>query len=186
MQYPPVNSMFYNLAGNDMLRQIAERYALEELPYNERTVMEAYLAKWLERGSETHNRPSFAELEHLDLNLELLEGVAVKYLLENRVDSEGFFNVRDDDAVTVDYHGRRLSFPVFRILDRSGLKYLDLREPGSHRYRFEPVWLHRLLVERHNDRSFLAMQRTAAFSPILTARPADSEPPRPAPVEATE
>jgi hypothetical protein len=185
MQYPLVNSMFYNLAGNDVLRGIAERYALEQVPYDERTVMEAYLAKWLERGSETHNRPSFAELEHLDLNLELLEGVAVKYLLENRVDSEGFFTVRNDDVITVDYHSRRLSFPVFRILDRSGLKNLDPRDPGNARYRFEPVWLHRLLVERHNDRSFLAMQRTAAFLPVLAARRWEPEAPPPLSVDAS-
>lgn len=57
-----------------------------------------------------------------------------------------------DDVIVVQEQGRTLQFPAYRILDRSGLKHSDPREPGSRRYRFEPFWCHRLLVERFNDR----------------------------------
>jgi hypothetical protein len=144
--------MLYNLAGNTMIREIAEGYALSGRPYDEREVMEAYLAAWLERETKTDGRPSAVKPAHLDLYMQLLEGVAAKYLDEDRLDEQGCFSVRYDDVIRASHEGRELRFPAFRILNRSGLKYLDPREPGSRKYRFEPVWLHRLLVEKYSER----------------------------------
>ena len=45
-----------------------------------------------------------------------------------------------------------------KILERSGLKHFDPRRTGTPQYRFEPVWMHRLLVEMHNRRQ--AQDRT--------------------------
>ncbi len=146
-----VVSMLYNLAGNSMIREIAESFAYEQRPYDERAVMEAYLAKWLERDTKSENRPSSAKPEHLELYMRLVQGVAAKYSQESQVDTNGFFTVDDDDHIEVMYEGQRMRFPVLRILNRSGLKYLDPRKPGVTSYRFEPVWFHRLLVEKHND-----------------------------------
>jgi len=72
--------------------------------------------------------------------------------VEGRLDERGFLTVRDTDTVSVDYRGELAEVPVYRILNRSGLKFIDPREPGTRSYRFEPVWFHRLLVEKHNDR----------------------------------
>jgi hypothetical protein len=152
-RYPVVGSMLYNLAGNTMVREIGERFVAESLHYDERSVMEEYLAAWLTRDTGSDGRPSAAKPEYLDLYLQLLEGVAVKYLAENRVDEQGFFDVAEKDTIPVDCAGKRYEVPVRRILNRSGLKYIDPREPGPVRYRFEPVWFHRLLVEKHNDRA---------------------------------
>jgi hypothetical protein len=152
MRYPVVNSMLYNLAGNGLIREIAERHALADKPYDERQVMEEYLSLWLDRDTQSNDRPSQAKPEHLDLYLRLLEGVAVKYLDEGQLDNAGYFTIRYDDAIVVQERGRTLRFPVYRIVDRSGLKHADPRDPGGPRYRFEPFWVHRLLVQKHNDR----------------------------------
>jgi hypothetical protein len=150
-RYPVVGSMLYNLAGNTMIREISERFVAKRLHYNERAVMEDYLAAWLTRDTASEGRPSAARPEHLDLYQQLLEGVAVKYLTEGRVDDQGFFAVGDKDALPVNHGGQQFEVPVHRILNRSGLKYIDPREAGPSRYRFEPVWFHRLLAEKHND-----------------------------------
>ncbi len=151
-RYPVVDSMLYNLAGNTMIREICQRFVGSSREYDERAVMEAYFTAWLERDTASDNRPSAAKPEHLDLYLRLLEAVAVKYLVEGRLDERGFLTVRDTDTVSVDYRGELAEVPVYRILNRSGLKFIDPREPGTRSYRFEPVWFHRLLVEKHNDR----------------------------------
>ncbi|MDB4778082.1 hypothetical protein OAG68_01350 [bacterium] len=150
-KYPVVNSMLSNLAGNGMIREIAERFAHQRRPYDEREVMEAYLGKWLERHTKCENRPSSTKPEHLDLYLQLVEGVAVKYMREGQVDSAGFFAVQENDHIEVEYKGQSMRFPVLRILDRSGLKYHDPRKPGPSTYRFQPIWFHRLLIAKHQD-----------------------------------
>lgn len=152
-RHPVVGSMLCNLAGNTMTREICERCVAKSLDYDERSIMEEYLAAWLERDTASDGRPSTANPEHLDLYLQLLEGVAVKYLAENRLDDQGFFEVAPTDTISVNLDGRRFEVPVQRIINRSGLKYIDPREPGPARYRFEPVWFHRLLVEKHKDRA---------------------------------
>jgi hypothetical protein len=32
------------------------------------------------------------------------------------------------------------------------MKHIDPRQTDQLRYRFEPIWLHRFLVEQHNGR----------------------------------
>lgn len=149
---PIVASVIGNLAGNSILREIVRDYVAEGRAFNERDFMESYLNEWLVRDSQSDNRPSQAKPEHLDLYLRLLEGVAVKYLQEDKVDEQGFFSVRDDDTIEVTHGGRRLAFPVNRILNRSGLVYSDPRRQAGCLYRFEPIWFQRLLIEKHNER----------------------------------
>ena len=45
-----------------------------------------------------------------------------------------------------------ISLPVASVLDRSGLVTVDPRSPTSERFRFEPFWIHRLLVQMHRER----------------------------------
>lgn len=150
-QRPVVNSMLCNLAGNGMIREIAAEFTIAGREFDEREVMEVYLSRWLERHTQRENRPSAIKPRHLDLYLQLIENVAVKYLREGGLDADGFFSVADDDQIELEYEGETVRFPVSRILDRSGLKYLDPREPGVAAYRFEPVWFQRLLVEKYRD-----------------------------------
>lgn len=147
-----VGGALYNLAGNSMIREILRREALEQRPYDERRVAEAYLNQWLIRETQAHDRPSIEKPEHLDLYLPLLGHVAVKYLQENRIDDHGHFPVRDGDTVTVKHECRQRVFPVKRILAGSGLVVTDPREEGVAKYRFEPLWIHRLLAEMHGER----------------------------------
>ncbi len=145
---PPLN----NLAGNSIIRDIVARQVLHDMPFDEHKMMAAYFDAWLERDYESDGRPSYAHPEHVELYLQLLEQIAVKYLAENRVDGEGFFAVSDSDQIRLTQGGRQLSFPVQRILDRSGMEHFDPRQIGPLKYRFEPIWLHRFLVEQYNDR----------------------------------
>ncbi len=149
--YRMTGPMLANLAGNGILRDIVEDHAIHQQPFDERKVMEAFLVAWLERDGKSSDRPSRNKPEHLDLYLQLLQEVAIKYLAENRLDQNGYFAVADDDVIQVDWQGQPLTFSVARILNRSGLKLFDPREAGIPRFRFEPIWLHRLLVEMHND-----------------------------------
>lgn len=125
------------------------------------------MQRWLERDTKSTGRPSEAKPEYLDLYTRLLEAVAVKYLQEARMDGDGHFTVNYSDAITVEHQGQLLRFPVFRILDGSGLINLDPREPGSRRYRFEPAWIHRSLVTGHNSRlteAFVTSRQLASGS----------------------
>jgi len=151
-QQAVVGPMLYNLAGNGILRDIVEQHAVNEKPFNERCVLHAYLNAWMERDSKSNNRPSVAQPENLDLYLQLLQQAAVKPFVENKLDGEGYFDVPSDQVIAINWRGQQLSFPVQRVLDRSGLKIDDPRQTGTPRYRFEPIWLHRLLVEMHNER----------------------------------
>jgi hypothetical protein len=45
-----------------------------------------------------------------------------------------------------------LAFSLKKVLDHSGLKHFDPRQADAPRYHFEPIWMHRLLVEMHNER----------------------------------
>ncbi len=148
-----VGPMIYNLAGNGILREIVEDYSTHDRPFNQRKILEDYFTAWLNRDAKSSNRPSASNPEHLELYLQLLQEVAAKYLVENRLDSDGFFPVQPEDAITLNWQGETLQFPVTRILNRSGLKYIDPREPGPPKYRFEPIWLQRQLIEMRSDRS---------------------------------
>ncbi len=149
---PLVGGTLYNLAGNGLLREIVGRHVLENRPFNEREVMREYLDACLARDTQSDNRPSVSSPKHLELYLQLLEETAAKYLAEGRVDELGFFEVRPDDQIQVTQAGQSLQFAVSRILNRSGIKQIDLLAPGGPKYSFEPVWLHRLLIEMRNSR----------------------------------
>lgn len=146
-----------NLAGNTILREIVANRVRAGLPFDERQVMDAYFQAWLERDFQSDGRPSFQHPDHLDLYLQLLEQVAVKYAVAARLDHNGCFAVTDSDCVQVMHQDHQLSFPVQRILDRSGLKHIDPRQSAPRRYRFEPIWMHRYLVQRHNERQTEAL-----------------------------
>jgi hypothetical protein len=132
------------------MREVIEEEVLAGREYDERRVMESFLQKWLVRDTRAEDRPSASKSHYLGLYLTLLQQVAVRYLHENALDENGYFEVRPEDAIQVQWRNRELIFRVNRILDRSGLKFVDPRDPGM-RCRFEPLWFHRLLVEMHNS-----------------------------------
>jgi hypothetical protein len=141
-----------NLAGNGFLREIVDDFVRQGIPFDEESFKNEYFEKWLVRDTKSGKRPSSAKPQHLELYLLLLEELAAKVLREDRVDAFGFFALHDDDMIECVYEGQRLSFPALRIINRSGLKHLDPRTPGDGRYRFEPIWLHRMLVDSYNRR----------------------------------
>ena len=81
--------------------------------------------------------------------MKILGRLAVKYA--DDVDDKGFFTVRDEDRVVLSREGRELSFPAKAVLNRSGMILLDPRKTGEAEYRFEPFWLHRMLVETQSQ-----------------------------------
>lgn len=145
-------SALRNLAGNSMLREILAGRIASNSSYNEREVMEACLHAWLARESKTDDRPSVDNSEHLELYLKVLEQVASQTLYQGEVDEWGYFPIRERDHVTVTHHGRNYSFPTVRVLNHSGLIDVECRGSDVTKCRFEPVWMHRLLVETHNAR----------------------------------
>ena len=153
----------YNLAGNSMIRKILQQEALERRPYDERRVAQAYLDAWLIRETKSHGRPSVEKPEYLDLYMALLERAAVKSLREGAIDDQGYFSLRDGDTVRAECGGRERMFLLKRILDGSGLIITDPREEDVARYRFEPVSVHRLLVEMHGER--MAKEQRLALGP---------------------
>ncbi len=152
-----LQSPLRNLAGNGFLREIVDQHVRQGIALDEQTIKKKYFDRWLMRDTKSGKRPSSSNPEYLDLYLQLLEELAAKVLREGRVDAYGFFALYEDDVIECDYGGRRLSFPAHRILNRSGLKHLDPRTPGARRYRFEPIWLHRMLADSHNHRNLVRL-----------------------------
>ena len=161
-RYPQL--AFQNLAGNSILREIVSAKVHRGVRCDKQSIMNEYFEKWLVRDTKSSNRPSDANPQHKELYVRLLEELSAKVLREDRLDSHGFFWVSDHETIDCTHGGQQLSFPAHQILDRSGLTHLDPRTPGARRYRFEPVWLHRMLVDSYN-------QRTAAMNIAMpTAR----------------
>jgi hypothetical protein len=159
-RYP--QSAFRNLAGNSFLREIVSQKVREGVGYDERAIMKEYFEKWLVRDTKSGNRPSPANPHHMKLYVHLLEEIAARVLREKRLDSYGFFRLHDQEMIQCNYEGRQMSFPAHRVLNRSGLKHLDPRTPGARRYRFEPIWLHRMLVDSYNRRAVSTTHATSA------------------------
>jgi hypothetical protein len=151
-QHRPVVGVLGNLAGNSMLREIVEEYVDQGREFDEREFMNEFFAKWLERNTKSGDRPSRLKPEQLELYVKLLEAVAAKYVDEHRVDRLGYFDVVDDDRVVVDHADKTVSVPVRRLLNHSGVVTLDPILPVAQRYRFEPFWVHRLLLKMHQER----------------------------------
>ncbi len=147
-----VQSPVRNLAGNGLLREIVAERVRKGNSLDERSIKKEYFERWLVRDTKSGQRPSSNRPEYLELYLKLLEELAAKVLREGRVDDYGFFAIHEKDVVKCHHDGTELVFPAHRILNRSGLKHLDPRTPGASRYRFEPIWLHRMLVDSYNQR----------------------------------
>jgi hypothetical protein len=152
MEYPVVASVLPNLAANGMVRDILADCLQRGEGYDERRFMDDFLTKWLERDTRSDDRPSRLKPEYFDSYLQLLEAVAVKYAGEERIDEQGFFDVASSDQVVIKENGAPISVPVQTVLNRSGLVTVDPRLPYSQRFRFEPFWFHRLLVQTHQER----------------------------------
>ncbi len=151
MEYPVVASILPNLAANEMVRDILADSLHRGEGYEERRFMDAFLTRWLERDTSSDDRPSRLKPEYLDSYLQLLEAIAVKYAAEDRIDELGYFDVTNEDIV-IQERGTPISVPVRTVLNRSGLVTVDPRFPFSQRFRFEPFWFHRLLVQTHQER----------------------------------
>lgn len=152
MEYPVVASVLPNLAANGMVRDILADCLDRGEGYDERRFMDAFLMQWLERDTHSDDRPSRLKPEYLDSYLHLLEAVAVKYAAAGRMDELGYFDVSKEDQVVIQESGASISVPVRTVLNRSGLVTVDPRLPYSQRFRFEPYWFHRMLVQTHQER----------------------------------
>ncbi len=151
-KYRVTMPMLQNLAGNSILREIIGQRALKGHDFDESEVAIAYLAAWMDRENKADDRPARSDPEHLALYVQLLAKIANKYLDAGQVDEEGFFEVAESDTVSIDVQGKTYSFPVERTITHSGLKQVDPRIPGVPKYRFYPIWIHRLLVEPSHQR----------------------------------
>ena len=136
-----------------------------ESDVEERAFMNCFFAKWLERDTKSSDRPSRLKPEYLELYIQLLEAVAAKYADQRQLDRLGFFHVSGDDTIDVRHQGHVVSVSIQRLLDRSGFVTADPLHPESDRYRFEPIWTHRLLLEMHKER-----HRRRAAQPVAVAQ----------------
>lgn len=105
----------------------------------------------LSRNVGTHGRPGDGSA--LDATYRrLLEEIAVRYAPE--VDAEGVFATRSEDTVvaTDDTDAALGEVRVRDVLGRGGVAYLVSASTRTHRFRFDPFWLHAHLVERYNAR----------------------------------
>lgn len=164
--YPSVAAVLTNLAGNSMVREIVEDAVARKVDYSEKQFKEEFFAKWLERDTLSGDRPSRLKPRELDLYVKLLEAVAVQYADQAIASTDGFFEVAPTDNAVVEHDGQSVSVEVERLLNRSGLVNLDAQRPGDARYRFEPIWFHRWLIEKHVERA--SEPRVAA--PLVTVK----------------
>jgi hypothetical protein len=153
-----------NLAGNSILRAIFAEAASENRRIDERAFMEEYFSRWLERDTKSSNRPSRMNPEHLDLYVRLLSAVAARYSSPQCVDRSGYFEVGAGETIEVKHRGATVSVPIQRLLNLSGFVTVDPIRPDSNRYRFEPFWTHRLLLQKH-----LEHQMETPFHPVAVA-----------------
>lgn len=162
-RHPEVRYSLNTLAGSGFWHEIAEHAAERTTRFNLMDLEEEYFSLCLLRDTRPIDRPSSEKPKYLDLYRRLLEQVALDYDDINQLDAQGYFRVSPDAKVTVDYQGEPVSFSVVDLLDRSGLVSLDLNVTGERRYRFEPFWFHRFLVER-------ALHRQNAAKPSLVEK----------------
>ena len=164
--YPCVASVLPNLAGNSMVREIVEDSVARGTAYSEKQFKEEFFAKWLERDTLSGDRPSRLKPHELDLYVKLLEAVAVQYADQSISSADGFFEVKPTDQAVVDHYGKPVRVAVERLLNRSGLVNLDAQHPGDARYRFEPMWFHSWLIEKHRER----MSKEQEVQPFVTVK----------------
>ena len=157
-----VGCVLPNLAANGMVRQILAEHRASKQPFDERRFMDQFLVLWLERDTLSDDRPSQIKPEHLQAYLELLETIAAKYA--DVVEPDGSFPVAESDMVTIDVDGESVCVPVARVLNRSGLVTVDPFDVSTLRYRFEPLWFHRLLTQMHQERDERELTEATALS----------------------
>lgn len=146
-----VAAVISNLAANGMVRDILVQQLQAGQQFDERVFMEQFLMLWLKRDTVSDDRPSQIKPKHLDVYLQLLENVAARYSLA--LDSDGCFAVSADERVKVLCDGVEVAVSVKDLLNRSGLVTADPFADKNARVRFEPLWLHRLLINKHGMRS---------------------------------
>lgn len=152
-----VAAVLPNLAGNSIVRELVEEQIATNRPFSERDFMDEFFARWLERDSKSGDRPSRSHgTDQLVVYQKLLEAVAAKYLDEHRVNRLGYFDVVEDDRVVIEHEGKTISVLVRTLLNRSGLVTLDPVLPVAQRYRFEPFWIHRQLLQQHLERETIS------------------------------
>lgn len=154
-----------NLAGNSLLREVFTDHMQDGNSFEERMFMDCFFARWLERDTKSSDRPSRMKPEYLELYIQLLEAVAAKFADQRQLDRLGFFHVGSDDTIDIRHQGQVVSVSIQRLLDRSGIVTADPLHPESDRYRFEPIWTHRLLLEMHKER-----HRRRAAQPVAVAQ----------------
>ena len=149
-QEPTVAAVISNLAANGMVREILVEQLQAGQGFDERQFMERFLACWLERDTKSDDRPSQIKPEHLDVYLKLLENVAVMYA--QSVQADGSFVVAQDDQIQTSFNGCDMTVSVKDLLNRSGLVTAEPFVQSQMRMRFEPLWLQRLLINKHARR----------------------------------
>ena len=149
-EQPAVAAVISNLAGNGMVREILVDQLQAGKEFDENLFMEQFLSRWLKRDTQSDDRPSHIKPAHLDAYLGLLETVAAKY--STTVREDGSFLVNGDAEAKIQLNGREFKVPVKSLLNRSGLVTVAPFGKAAAQYRFEPLWLHRLLTSRHASR----------------------------------
>ncbi len=169
MKHRIVAGLLRNLAANEIVRVIAVDRVEHGAGFDERRFMNDFLSMWLERDTRSDDRPSRLKQRHLDLYLQLLEAIAVKYAAADRIDDLGYFDVSADDQVVIHLQGKPIAVPVRQVLNRSGLVTMDPESLASGRTRFEPFWFHRMFVQMHRERQARESELTSAVAPPLAS-----------------
>ncbi len=144
---PTVAAVISNLAANGMVRDILVDQLRAGEEFDERTFMDQFLTRWLERDTKSDDRPSLIKPTHLHAYLGLLENVAASY--SSSVKADGTFSVPSDANVKIELNGGDVMVSVKGLLNRSGLVTVQPFGKATNEYRFEPFWLHRFLTGRY-------------------------------------
>lgn len=103
----------------------------------------SYLQKLLTRANDKHRRPQEAGSAYTLA----LQQIAWTYL--NRTNEHGTFLVDTNEEVIVETDSRKLHFNVQKTLDFSGLVEREPVTGYNASFRFEPLFIHRVLAEQH-------------------------------------
>jgi hypothetical protein len=144
---PYLNEMLRNLAGNSMVREIAFERLTENRECSEQAIKRAYIQACLDRNAGSHGRPNSDDSQLGPLYLQLLISIAQRMTQPDRLNDQGFFVPRDGETISVAYNGLEYTFSIQQVLDRSGLVFVDPLLTDNPAYRFEPIWVHRTLLE---------------------------------------
>ena len=76
-----------------------------------------------------------------------MTSIAERMTQPHRLNDQGYFAPHAGETINVVHEGREYTFPVQQVLERSGLIYVDALQTERPTYRFEPLWVHRALLE---------------------------------------